>query len=131
MLESRSLGGVRALVVDDEPDTRELVAEVLARHGADVVLAHDGAAALDACTAHTFDVIVSDLSMPTLEGSALLATLRSHGVRTPALALSANTSLDDVRKALSAGFQAHLPKPIGSDDLIEAVLCVLEQPIAA
>jgi CheY-like chemotaxis protein len=122
------LAGVRVLVVEDEPDTRELVACVLERLGADVTAcgtAEEALAKLEALGPH---IVVSDLSLPGVDGWEMIRRVRatSLGRTVPALALSANASLEDAGRALDAGFDVHLAKPIGREELVAAVLSVVD-----
>jgi CheY-like chemotaxis protein len=122
------LAGVRILVVEDEPDTRELVTSVLERLGAEVTACATGEEALakiDACGPH---IVVSDLSLPGVDGWEMIRRVRatSLGRTVPALALSANASLEDAGRALDAGFDVHLAKPISREELVAAVLSVVD-----
>jgi PAS domain S-box-containing protein len=132
--QAPTLHALRVLVVDDEPDAREVVAAVLGQYGADVVVARsteEGLALLSRVRPH---VLVSDISMPGEDGYSLLRTVRglpeSEGGRTPAIALTAATSTDDRLRALRAGFQFHIPKPVQPVDLVEAIatLALLKDP---
>ncbi len=122
------LAGVRVLVVEDEPDTRELVASILERLGAEVApcgTAEEALAKLEAFGPH---VVVSDLSLPRIDGWEMIRRVRATAIgRTiPALALSANASLEDAGRALDAGFDVHLAKPISREELVAAVLSVVD-----
>ena len=108
------LNGLRVLVVDDEPDARRLLVEVLEEAGALVVAAGDVAEALDVLRKDTPEVLVSDLGMPQQDGFDLIREVRElghHPIELPAVALSAYARSQDERKALLAGFQVHLSKP--------------------
>jgi CheY-like chemotaxis protein len=122
------LVGVRVLVVEDEPDTRELVAAVLERLGAVVTACSNGEDALGTFDAFGPHVVVSDLSLPRLDGWEMIRRLRATplGRNVPALALSANASLEDAGRALDAGFDVHLSKPISREELVAAVLSVVD-----
>jgi CheY-like chemotaxis protein len=119
------LDGVRVLVVDDEADTRELVAVVLREAGAEVREADSAAAAIEAMDREIPDVLVSDIGMPREDGYGLLRGLRSRpphrGGFTPAIALTAFTRGEDVARAMAAGFQLHLAKPVEPAELAAAV----------
>jgi len=131
---ARSLGGIRALVVDDEPDAREAVATVLARAGANVTAVGSAAEALAALERAVPDVLLSDIAMPDEDGYALIRRVRTlplaRGGCVPAVAVTAYATLEDRRRALQAGFQAHLPKPLDAARLIATVVELLEQPVA-
>ncbi|HEV2800914.1 MAG TPA: response regulator [Pyrinomonadaceae bacterium] len=123
------LGGLRILVVDDEADTRELVQEVLVRQGAQVCVCESAAEALRALAAWKPDLLVSDIGMPVEDGYELIKQVRrfdaEHQGQIPAVALTAYAGPDDHRRALAAGFQTHLAKPIEPKALVETVARVI------
>jgi PAS domain S-box-containing protein len=120
-----SLAGVRVLVVDDEAEMRELVATVLAQQRAEVTTASSAAEALDALRLGRPHVIVADVSIPGGNGHQLLERIRSlgpqHGGATPAVALSALSAPGEQQRALRAGFQLFVAKPVEAAELIGAV----------
>ncbi|HEX5886271.1 MAG TPA: ATP-binding protein [Pyrinomonadaceae bacterium] len=126
-----SLSGLRVLAVDDERDTRELVAAVLTTCGADVVSVGSGTEALDQMERRRFDLLISDIGMPEMNGYDLIGRIRQrdeeHGGRTPAVALTAYAGLDDRRRALAAGYEMHIPKPFLAAELISAATSLTEQ----
>jgi signal transduction histidine kinase/ActR/RegA family two-component response regulator len=119
------LQGVRVLVVDDEADARDLVATVLQQCGAEVTAAGSAAEALDALDRVRPHVLISDVSMPGVDGYALIDRVRALGLdrggRTPAVALTAYARAEDRERALAVGFQMHLAKPVEPADLVEVV----------
>ncbi|RIK98800.1 MAG: hybrid sensor histidine kinase/response regulator [Proteobacteria bacterium] len=119
------LGGLRVLVVDDEPDSNAAVQAVLARCGADVRVAASAQQALDLFERWRPDVLVSDIGMPVEDGYALIARIRAlppeRGGDVPALALTAYARSDDRVRTLAAGFQLHLAKPVEPSELGAAV----------
>jgi CheY-like chemotaxis protein len=116
---------VRVFVVDDEDDTRDLMTVVLKQHGAEVKSFGTAPEALAAIEDARPDVLVSDIGMPHEDGYSLIKKLRRHENQDlgtlPALALTAYASVEDRRRALDAGFQLHLAKPVYPDQLVEAV----------
>ncbi len=110
------LRGIKVLVVDDDDDGRELVAETLAAHGAVVSALASPVQALQDLAAIRPDVLVSDISMPELDGYQLLLRVRAlpaeRGGAVPALALTAHAGEDVPARALGSGFQRYLSKPI-------------------
>ena len=126
------LTGIRALVVDDEADARDLVASVLRRAGAIARPAADVEEALAIVRAERPDVIVTDIAMPGEDGFALVRRLRglpkAQGGRTPAVALTAFTRLEDRTAALLAGFTAHLGKPVEAGELVSVVASIVKKP---
>ena len=110
----RQLSGMRVLVVDDEPDARELIAATLTAAGATVTVAASVAEALEQLARAVPDVLVSDLGMPGEDGHALIRKVRASGrlSRLPAIALTAYASPEDARSTVLAGFHTHLAKPV-------------------
>jgi CheY-like chemotaxis protein/anti-sigma regulatory factor (Ser/Thr protein kinase) len=125
---ARSLDGVRVMLVEDDDDTREVVAATLDRYGASVIEAASAAEALRLLVTEKPDVLVTDIGMPDMDGYQLLAKIRSEYQKRdlPAVALTAFASPDDRQKALRAGFRAHLSKPVSSDELIAAISASLK-----
>jgi len=120
--DSARLGGVRVLVVDDQADARELLAMVLSRAGAQVSTAASAAEALELLGREEPDVLVSDVGMPAEDGYALIGRVRDlTAARVPSVALTAYASEDDRRRALAAGFDAHLPKPVEPAELVSVI----------
>lgn len=119
------LRGLRVLVVDDEPDARELLKEVLIRAGSEVEVAASAAEAFEVVRRSRPDVIVSDIAMPDEDGYSLLRRVRclpaDEGGRTPAVALSAYARLQDRAQARAAGFDEHVAKPADADEVIATV----------
>jgi CheY-like chemotaxis protein len=120
-----NLSGIHVLTVDDEPDALMLVSEILEAAGARVTTAPSAEQALEKLTAETPDVIVADLGMPRMDGFAFINRLRGHdnaSVReVPAAALTAYARSEDRMKALKAGFQIHLAKPIDPAELVTTI----------
>lgn len=111
--------GLRALLVDDEEDTRELTARVLRNAGAEVVCVVDAASALARIDVERFDFIVSDLMMPGTTGWDLARTIRTrYGTRVPLLAVTSLSGSDEVARARAAGFDAFLTKPLEEQGLL-------------
>jgi CheY-like chemotaxis protein len=119
------LRGLRVLAVDDEADSREVVAAVLASCGALVVTAASVPEAMTVFERERPDVVLSDIGMPGEDGYAFVARLRALPLRdggaTPAACLTGYASLDDRRRALLAGFTMHVAKPIDPADLVAVV----------
>ncbi|MDV2994111.1 MAG: Sensor histidine kinase RcsC [Chroococcidiopsis sp. SAG 2025] len=119
------LQGVRVLAVDDDPDMREYVNCVLQQHGAKATVVSSAEDALMALSQQMPDIILSDIGMPLIDGYMLLEKVRSlvqsRSLSIPAIALSAYAGEYDQQKALAAGFQLHLPKPVDPDELVKAI----------
>jgi PAS domain S-box-containing protein len=120
-----SLDGLRLLIVDDEPDFRELITLMLGRYGAVVKTAASAGEALVYVENWKPDVLVADIGMRDVDGYGLISKVRAlsleRGGSTPALALTAYTRAEDRLHALSAGYQIHLAKPITGPELAAAV----------
>ena len=117
------LNGVKVLVVDDETDSAEIVRRILSRTGATVCTAGSMEEALVEFGRFGPDVVLSDIGMPGHDGYELLARLRElpGGRAVPAVALTALARTEDRTRALRAGFQLHVPKPVDSAELIAVV----------
>ena len=126
-----SLNGLHVLVVDDEPDTRELVAALLTTCGAEVVSVGSATEALDQMERQRFDLLISDIGMPEMNGYDLISRIRQlgeeHGGRTPGVALTAYAGFDDRKRALAAGYEMHIPKPFVAAELISAAIFLTER----
>ena len=122
--DSTLLSGVHVLVVEDEVDTRDLLAMSLEQCGARVTAVATAAEALEALGTLP-DILISDIGLPAEDGYSLLRKIRlldpSRGGDIPAAALTAYARAEDRLKALEAGFQTHLPKPIDPSELVATV----------
>jgi signal transduction histidine kinase/DNA-binding response OmpR family regulator len=130
-----SLAGVKLLVVDDDADSRSLLTEILSRRGAVVVCASSAREALAQIPEFQPNVLLSDLGMPDVDGYTFIRQVRAllpeRGGRIPAVALTAFARADDSKRALAAGFQLHLPKPVDADSLVSAVARLQSATFAA
>jgi signal transduction histidine kinase/DNA-binding response OmpR family regulator len=115
------LSGLRALVVDDEADSREMLATVLSMKEAEVRTAGDIAAALKIIGDWRPEIVIADIAMPGGGGYELIRRLRSQGTKAPAIAITAYATDDDRLRALAAGFQMHMPKPVELYELIMSI----------
>ena len=133
-LEPGRLAGLRVLVVDDQPDARELCRRLLARCGAEVATAASAAEARARLAQRRPNVLVSDLGMPVEDGYDLIRSLRA-GERAsdhlPAVALSALVRREDRDRAFAAGFDAYLEKPLDPGALVRSVAELARAPRAA
>jgi signal transduction histidine kinase/ActR/RegA family two-component response regulator len=117
----QSLAGVRALCVDDDLESREVVRAVLHGAGADVQTADTAAAAREQLERFKPDVLVVDIMMPHEDGYDLMQSLRVEGVDTPAVALTAFARREDAERARAAGYQVHMTKPADAERLVSTV----------
>ena len=129
-VELPRLDGVRVLVVDDEPDGRALIARILEGHGAQPSCAASAAEALECCEREHFDVLLSDIGMPDMDGYELLRRLRARipstaRDRLAAVAVTAYARAEDRQRSLLAGYQMHLAKPIEARELVAGIANLL------
>lgn len=113
-----TLGGVRVLLVEDHDDAREMMALLLRSWGAEVTCADRAEEAYALVGAREFDVLVTDVGLPGIDGFSMLHELRQRGTTMPAVALTGYTSADDRKRAREVGFAAHLSKPSDPDTLL-------------
>jgi len=129
--EVTSLDGLRVLLVDDEPDTLEILRVMLKQFGANVRGATSTSAALETLLEWKPDVLVSDLGMPGEDGLKLIERVRAltpeQGCNIPAAALTAHVRDDDRVHALAAGYQTHIKKPVDPGQLAAAVASLGKQ----
>jgi two-component system CheB/CheR fusion protein len=123
----RSLGGIRVLLVDDTPDTLETFGYLLEYEGAAVTPAASAAEALRLAATNEFDLVISDVGMPHMDGYEMIAELRAQPrtAALPAIALTGYGRAQDVQRALIAGFNAQVNKPVDFAQILEAIKSVL------
>jgi len=131
-VEAQGLAGLRVLIVEDDEDSREIVALIVQQQGAQVSAADSADSALSLLRVDTPDIIISDIGMPDTDGYAFLKTVRAlpaaHGGNVPAIALTAFAREVDRADAAAAGFQAHVAKPVLPGALIQAIRLALGRP---
>ncbi|HEY9431733.1 MAG TPA: PAS domain S-box protein [Blastocatellia bacterium] len=122
---SHRLNGVRVLLVEDNPDTLDMLKFIFDESGAEVIAAISVDEALDALERFRPDALVSDIAMPDRDGYDLISEIRSReperGGKIPAVAVTAYARAEDRVRVLAAGFQMHIAKPIDPDELIAVV----------
>jgi PAS domain S-box-containing protein len=132
--EELNLGGIKILVVDDDADARALISRVLRQCEAEVATAANAHDALQILSHSRPDVVVSDIGMPDKDGYQFIRELRQlpadQGGKTPAVALTAFARSEDRTRALLAGYQVHLSKPIEPQELLAAVGSVVGRTAA-
>ena len=113
----------RALVVDDAPDVTEMIATLLQHAGYSAVMAFSAAEALEAARAEQFEVVVSDIGMPGMNGYDLAVALRAlpEYRSVPMIAVTGFSMYDDRGRALESGFNAHMTKPINPMSLLDLI----------
>jgi len=132
---SELLKGVCVLLVDDQPDARELLSLVLTHAGAETTAAASSEVALEMLVQHRFDVLVSDIGMPDEDGFTLINRIRSlsteEGGSIPAVALTAYATDEDRTRVLAAGFGEHLSKPVEPTELIAIVASLAGRAVSS
>jgi signal transduction histidine kinase len=132
MATTAMLMGLRLLVVDNDPGARELISGMLEGFGAEVHVAENGHAALTLLLSLRPDVLVADLGMPDMDGYALIAQVRAldqdFGGQTPAVAVTAYASPQDRLRALQAGYQNHVAKPVEAEELAIVIASLAGRP---
>ncbi|WP_066384803.1 hybrid sensor histidine kinase/response regulator [Anabaena sp. CA = ATCC 33047] len=125
------LAAIKILVVDDDLDSRDFIAYMLEQEGAEVSVAASAVEGLEILAQSQLDVLVSDISMPDIDGYMLIRQIRTWAAeqngQIPAIALTAFARQFDQQQALAAGFQIHLAKPVHAEELIAAVARLIVQ----
>ena len=120
------LSGLKLLIVEDEPDTRDALARFLQHYGAIVTAVGSAGEALEQLSAEAFDVLVSDIGMPGMDGYDLIRELRSRetdsGRCLPAVAVTAFSRDEDRQRVLREGYHEHVAKPVNTARLIGVLL---------
>jgi PAS domain S-box-containing protein len=123
------LSGVSILVVDDDPDARELMRRILAETGASILAAGSAPEALKLVRESRPELLISDIGMPGEDGYELIRKIRSLppelGARTPAVALTAFARSEDRQRALRAGYQMHVAKPVEPSELLTVCMSLV------
>jgi CheY-like chemotaxis protein len=128
-IELPRLDGVRILIVDDDHDGRTLMARILDDHGAITRCVSSADEALATLKSEPFDILLSDIGMPTVDGYELIRRIRQMprppAERIPAIAVTAYARPEDRQRALLAGYQMHLCKPIEAPELVAGIASLL------
>ncbi|HEY9881256.1 MAG TPA: GAF domain-containing protein [Leptolyngbyaceae cyanobacterium] len=127
--QTPDLEGMRILAVDDDPDSRELLAALLTQYGAEALAVSCAAEVLASLESFKPDLLISDIGMPDVDGYSLIQQIRmlsaDQGGQVPAIALTAYARIEDQQRALESGFQHHVAKPLEPTRLIQAVAAVV------
>jgi CheY-like chemotaxis protein len=130
-----ALEGFRIVLVDDDPDARDLLTTVLVQRSAEVFAAESASEALRLVQRERPHVLISDIAMPEEDGYTLIRRVRllteDEGGRTPSIAVTAYAGRADRTRALEAGFDAHYAKPIDIDALIDRLLDIRADRLVA
>lgn len=134
-MEDLNLAGIRVLTIDDDADARELLTILLEEYGAEVLTVNSSLHFLTAIASFQPHVLISDVGMPTVDGYTLIRQVRAlppeQGGTIPAIALTAYVREIDQQKALEAGFQKHLAKPLEPDLLVQTIVRLVSQQNSA
>ncbi len=115
--------GARVLVIEDSPDTLEMMGMILRHAGFQIIACEDAFDALRHASMSEFDIVIADIGLPEISGHELIKRLRMlpHFTHVPAIALTGYATPRDAEQALSAGFDAHLAKPVAAADLLAKI----------
>ena len=116
-----AIRGMKILLVEDDQDGREMVEQLLRDHGGEVRAVESAENALTVLRRERFDLLISDIGMPRVDGYELLRRLRAEGNQIAAVALTAFARPEDKNKSLEVGYSAHISKPVEPPDLLNAV----------
>ena len=118
---------LKILIAEDDRELRQLFSHVLNRHGYTLVRVSNGQEALDAMDASFFDMIISDIMMPVMDGYALVRQLREVGNTTPVLMITAKDAFDDMRLGFQSGVDDYMVKPINVNEMVLRVQALLRR----
>lgn len=118
---------MKILVIEDEVDLNRSIVKLLKTQKYSVDSAYDGQEALDYIKVSQYDVIISDIMMPKLDGLGVLSYLRNHHIKTPILLLTAKDTLEDKVTGLDAGADDYLVKPFEFDELLARIRVMLRR----
>ncbi len=121
LMDIGSLAGLKVLVVEDGEDNRLILSRLLKKAGAIVECVENGEEAIRAVAKQTYDAILMDIQLPHMDGYTVTTHLRMKGCKTPIIALTAHTQIEDRVKAQRAGFDDFLSKPIDRDKLVNTL----------
>lgn len=118
---------MKILIAEDDKELRELFSYVLSKNGYTVRGVADGQAALDALDEEYFDLIISDIMMPRVDGYALVRQLRDAGINTPVLMITAKDAFDDMRLGFLSGTDDYMIKPVNVNEMVLRVSALLRR----
>jgi DNA-binding response OmpR family regulator len=115
------------LVVEDDKELRQLFAHVLSKNGYYVTGVSNGREALDAIAESYYDIIISDIMMPVMDGYELVRSLRESDINTPVLMITAKDAFDDMRQGFLSGTDDYMVKPININEMLLRVSALLRR----
>ena len=117
----------KILIVEDDTELRQLFQHVLVKNGYDVSCVSDGQKALDALAVDYFDLIISDIMMPVMDGYELVRSMRQSGVNTPVMMITAKDAFDDMRMGFLSGTDDYMVKPVNVNEMVLRVGALLRR----
>ncbi|MCH5285821.1 MAG: response regulator transcription factor [Christensenellaceae bacterium] len=117
----------RILIVEDDAELRQLFQHVLTRNGYDASGVSDGRKALDALAADYYDMIISDIMMPVMDGYELVRSMRESGINIPVMMITAKDAFDDMRMGFLSGTDDYMVKPINVNEMVLRVGALLRR----
>lgn len=117
----------RILIVEDDAELRQLFQHVLEKNGYDVSGVSDGRKALDALSADYYDMIISDIMMPVMDGYELVRSMRESGINIPVMMITAKDAFDDMRMGFLSGTDDYMVKPINVNEMVLRVGALLRR----
>ena len=117
----------RILIAEDDSELRQLFSYVLTKHGYNVTGVDNGAEALRSLDLSYFDLIISDIMMPVIDGYELVSSIRSSGLTTPVLMITAKDAFDDMRLGFLSGTDDYMVKPINVNEMVLRVGALLRR----
>ena len=118
---------IKILVVEDDSELRQLFSHVLIKHGYSVTEADNGVEALKALELSYYDLIISDIMMPEIDGYELVRTIRSSGLMIPVLMITAKDAFDDMKLGFNSGTDDYMVKPIDVNEMVLRVGALLRR----
>lgn len=117
----------KILIVEDDTELRQLFQHVLMRNGYDVSGVGDGQKALDALAADYYDLIISDVMMPVMDGYELVRSMRDSGINIPVMMITAKDAFDDMRMGFLSGTDDYMVKPVNVNEMVLRVGALLRR----
>ena len=117
----------RILIVEDDAELQELFQHVLTKNGYEVSGVSDGRKALDALAADYYDLVISDIMMPVMDGYELVRSMRQSGVNTPVMMITAKDAFDDMRMGFLSGTDDYMVKPVNVNEMVLRVGALLRR----
>ena len=117
----------RILIAEDDTELRQLFEHVLQKSGYDVSGVSDGRQALDALSADYYDLVISDIMMPAMDGYELVRSMRESGVNTPVMMITAKDAFDDMRMGFHSGTDDYMVKPVNVNEMVLRVGALLRR----